>query len=158
MCMGNDLRCAKIPNMYINRGLLALGNVISALGNQSKAHVPYRDSKLTRILQGGWMDGWMGGGGVGSEDSPCNTPLRLGRLDHKHILASTDSLGGNSRTLMICCVSPADSSINQSLNAIRYASRARTIKNTPVAQVIALRASRHQHACQKVDTQTKTAH
>ena len=39
----------------INRGLLALGNVISALSDElrkSNAHVPYRDSKLTRLLQG----------------------------------------------------------------------------------------------------------
>ncbi len=38
----------------INKGLLALGNVISALGDDSKkgkSFVPYRDSKLTRILQ-----------------------------------------------------------------------------------------------------------
>ena len=37
----------------INSGLLALGNVISALGDVAKrgSHVPYRDSKLTRILQ-----------------------------------------------------------------------------------------------------------
>lgn len=38
----------------INKGLLALGNVISALGDEhkrGKVHVPYRDSKLTRILQ-----------------------------------------------------------------------------------------------------------
>lgn len=38
----------------INKGLLALGNVISALGDEQKrgkVHVPYRDSKLTRILQ-----------------------------------------------------------------------------------------------------------
>jgi kinesin family member 21 len=37
----------------INCGLLALGNVISALGDKSKRamHVPYRDSKLTRLLQ-----------------------------------------------------------------------------------------------------------
>lgn len=34
----------------INRGLLALGNVISAL-SEGKSHVPYRDSKLTRMLQ-----------------------------------------------------------------------------------------------------------
>ena len=36
----------------INKGLLALGNVISALTEDSKKsnHVPYRDSKLTRIL------------------------------------------------------------------------------------------------------------
>ena len=38
----------------INQGLLALGNVISALGDEKKrgiVHVPYRDSKLTRMLQ-----------------------------------------------------------------------------------------------------------
>mmetsp|Transcript_9181 Transcript_9181/g.22885 ORF Transcript_9181/g.22885 Transcript_9181/m.22885 type:complete len:1480 (+) Transcript_9181:632-5071(+) len=81
----------------INKGLLALGNVISALGDdekRGKVHVPYRDSKLTRMLQ--------------------------------------DSLGGNSHTLMVCCVSPADSNMAESLNAVRYANRARNIKNTPV--------------------------
>lgn len=38
----------------INKGLLSLGNVISALGEESQArnHIPYRDSKLTRLLQG----------------------------------------------------------------------------------------------------------
>lgn len=43
--------------VHINKGLLALGNVISALGDEKKrkegAHVPYRDSKLTRLLQVG---------------------------------------------------------------------------------------------------------
>lgn len=77
----------------INRGLLALGNVINAL-SENKQHVPYRDSKLTRMLQ--------------------------------------DSLGGNSRTLMIACVSPADINLEESLNSLRYASRARAIKNKPV--------------------------
>ena len=81
----------------INKGLLALGNVISALGDETKrgkVHVPYRDSKLTRILQ--------------------------------------DSLGGNSKTLMICCVSPAGVNYHESLNALRYANRARNIQNKPV--------------------------
>ena len=38
----------------INKGLLALGNVISALGDEAakRGHIPYRDSKLTRLLQG----------------------------------------------------------------------------------------------------------
>lgn len=81
----------------INKGLLALGNVISALGDETKkgkVFVPYRDSKLTRMLQ--------------------------------------DSLGGNSKTLMICCVSPAAINYNESMNALRYANRARNIKNKPV--------------------------
>ncbi|XP_076024662.1 kinesin family member 4 [Genypterus blacodes] len=83
----------------INRGLLCLGNVISALGDESKKNtfVPYRDSKLTRLLQ--------------------------------------DSLGGNSHTLMIACVSPADSNMEETLNTLRYADRARKIKNKPIVNV-----------------------
>lgn len=81
----------------INSGLLALGNVISALGDTSKRaqHVPYRDSKLTRMLQ--------------------------------------DSLGGNSRTLMIACISPSDRDFMETLNTLRYANRAKNIKNRVVA-------------------------
>eukprot|EP00347_Sterkiella_histriomuscorum_P016618 403352497 len=80
----------------INKGLLCLGNVISALTEEKSKnqHIPYRDSKLTRILQ--------------------------------------DSLGGNSRTTMIACVSPAESNYEETLNSIKYASRARNIKNKPV--------------------------
>lgn len=80
----------------INKGLLCLGNVISALTDESNRvfHVPYRDSKLTRILQ--------------------------------------DSLGGNSRTTMIACVSPAEYNYEESLNTLKYAARARNIKNKPV--------------------------
>jgi len=80
----------------INLGLLSLGNVISALGddNGAKSHVPYRDSKLTRLLQ--------------------------------------DSLGGNSHTLMIACVSPADTNLEETISTLRYADRARKIKNKPI--------------------------
>lgn len=46
---------ALLTGVHINKGLLALGNVISALGDEKKrkegVHVPYRDSKLTRLLQ-----------------------------------------------------------------------------------------------------------
>uniref|UniRef100_A0A4W4E763 Kinesin motor domain-containing protein n=1 Tax=Electrophorus electricus TaxID=8005 RepID=A0A4W4E763_ELEEL len=77
----------------INCGLLALGNVISALGDRAKrsTHVPYRDSKLTRLLQ--------------------------------------DSLGGNSQTVMIACISPSDRDFMETLNTLKYANRARNIKN-----------------------------
>ncbi|KAF6779684.1 hypothetical protein AHF37_00746 [Paragonimus kellicotti] len=81
----------------INRGLLALGNVISALCEKDakkRSHIPYRDSRLTRLLQ--------------------------------------DSLGGNSTTVMLACVSPADSNMEETLNTLRYADRARLIKNKPI--------------------------
>uniref|UniRef100_A0A8D2LVR9 Kinesin family member 7 n=1 Tax=Varanus komodoensis TaxID=61221 RepID=A0A8D2LVR9_VARKO len=40
-------------SILINSGLLALGNVISALGDPRRkgSHIPYRDSKITRILK-----------------------------------------------------------------------------------------------------------
>ncbi|KAF9108512.1 Kinesin-like protein kif21b [Mortierella sp. AM989] len=80
----------------INSGLLALGNVISALGDESRksSHIPYRDSKLTRLLQ--------------------------------------DSLGGNSATLMLACVSGADVDINETISTLVYANRARNIRNRVV--------------------------
>ncbi|KAL3840427.1 hypothetical protein ACJIZ3_025018 [Penstemon smallii] len=119
-CMTEDYLCAKLhlvdlagserakrtgsdglrfkEGVHINKGLLALGNVISALGDEKKRkeglHVPYRDSKLTRLLQ--------------------------------------DSLGGNSRTVMIACISPADINAEETLNTLKYANRARNIQNKPV--------------------------
>ena len=48
------------------------------------------------------------------------------------IFLLVDSLGGNSYTLMIACVSPADSNMEETLNSLRYADRARKIKNKPV--------------------------
>ena len=67
--------------------------MISALGDEKRkvSHVPYRDSKLTRLLQ--------------------------------------DSLGGNSQTLMVACVSPADRDFMETLNTLKYANRAKNIKN-----------------------------
>ena len=43
-----------------------------------------------------------------------------------------DSLGGNSHTLMIACVSPADTNVDESLSTLHYADRARKIKNKPI--------------------------
>eukprot|EP01047_Picozoa_sp_COSAG01_P052901 COSAG01_NODE_5611_length_4146_cov_4.419323_2_plen_1110_part_00 len=80
----------------INCGLLALGNVISVLGDPMKrgSHVPYRDSRLTRMLQ--------------------------------------DSLGGNSKTVFIGCISPAYTDMDEGKNSLRYANRARNIQNKAV--------------------------
>ncbi|KAM1752499.1 hypothetical protein ACFX11_010473 [Malus domestica] len=80
----------------INKSLSALGNVINALtcGSSGKAnHIPFRDSKLTRILQ--------------------------------------DSLGGNSRTALLCCCSPSPSNALESLSTLRFGMRAKHIKMSP---------------------------
>ena len=77
----------------INLSLSALGNVIKALVDPKIGHTPYRDSKLTRLLQ--------------------------------------DSLGGNAKTVMIANMGPADYNYDESLNTLRYANRAKSIKNKP---------------------------
>ena len=77
----------------INLSLSALGNVISALVEGKSGHIPYRDSKLTRLLQ--------------------------------------DSLGGNTKTVMIAAISPADFNFDETFTTLRYASRAKNIKNKP---------------------------
>ena len=77
----------------INLSLSALGNVISALVDGKSTHIPYRDSKLTRLLQ--------------------------------------DSLGGNTKTVMIANVGPADYNFDETMSTLRYANRAKNIKNKP---------------------------
>ncbi|XP_019143976.3 kinesin-like protein KIF27 isoform X3 [Corvus cornix cornix] len=83
-------------SVQINSGLLALGNVISALGDPKRksVHIPYRDAKITRILK--------------------------------------DSLGGNAKTVMITCISPSSLDFDESLNSLKYANRAKNIRNKPV--------------------------
>ncbi|XP_067138494.1 kinesin heavy chain-like [Centruroides vittatus] len=78
----------------INKSLSALGNVISALADGNKSHIPYRDSKLTRILQ--------------------------------------ESLGGNSRTTIIICCSPASYNECETKSTLEFGRRAKTIKNTVI--------------------------
>lgn len=76
----------------INQSLSALGNVIAALTDaRGRQHIPYRDSKLTRILE--------------------------------------DSLGGNCKTTMMAMISPALEAITESLSTLKFANRAKSIKN-----------------------------
>lgn len=77
----------------INHGLFVLGKVITAL-TEGHPHVPFRESKLTRILQ--------------------------------------NSLGGNSRTCMVACVSPSDSNLAETISTLTYAAKAKEIRNKPV--------------------------
>jgi kinesin family protein 3/17 len=73
----------------INLSLSTLCHVISSLIDPKSTYVPYRDSKLTRLLQ--------------------------------------DSLGGNTKTVMIANVGPADFNFDETINTLRYASRAKSI-------------------------------
>jgi len=86
----------------INLSLTMLGNVITALAERSnnphkKVLIPYRDSKLTCILQ--------------------------------------DALGGNSKTIMVCAISPADINYEETVGTLRYADRAKQIKNKPKVNI-----------------------
>ncbi|RDX71879.1 Kinesin-like protein KIN-7E, partial [Mucuna pruriens] len=85
MSAGTRLR----EGSHINRSLLSLGTVIGKLSKGGNEHIPYRDSKLTRILQ--------------------------------------NSLGGNSRTAIICTISPARSQVEQSRNTLLFAGRAKQV-------------------------------
>jgi kinesin family protein 5 len=78
----------------INRSLSALGQVIYALTDDKSTHIPYRDSKLTRILQ--------------------------------------DSLGGNSKTVLIVAVSPNSYNVTESVSTLRFGMRAKNIRNVVV--------------------------
>lgn len=77
----------------INLSLSTLCHVISALTDPKSTYIPYRDSKLTRLLQ--------------------------------------DSLGGNTKTVMISNIGPADYNYDETMNTLRYASRAKNIQNKP---------------------------
>ena len=77
----------------INLSLSTLCHVISSLTDPKCTYVPYRDSRLTRILQ--------------------------------------DSLGGNTKTVMIANIGPADYNSDETISTLRYASRAKQIQNKP---------------------------
>lgn len=88
-----------VEGANINKSLLALGNCINILSDPNKkgSFVPYRDSKLTRLLK--------------------------------------DSLGGNTQTIMIACISPSYAAYEETVNTLKYANRARNIKKKVVQNV-----------------------
>ncbi|XP_044469900.1 kinesin-like protein KIN-7G isoform X2 [Mangifera indica] len=83
---------------HINRSLLTLGTVIRKLSKGRSGHVPYRDSKLTRILQ--------------------------------------SSLGGNTRTAIICTLSPARIHVEQSRNTLLFASCAKEVATNAQVNIV----------------------
>ncbi|OAF68080.1 hypothetical protein A3Q56_04179 [Intoshia linei] len=82
----------------INKSLLVLGKCIASLSSRRKhMHVPYRDSKLTKLL--------------------------------------AESLGGSGLTLMIACISQSLENLAETINTLRYASRATRIINIPIIKM-----------------------
>ena len=87
---------------YINKSLMTLGQVVNALSERSqdngtkKQHIPYRDSKLTRLLQ--------------------------------------PSLSGNAQVVLVCCISPLVSHIEESHNTFKFAMRAKKIPQKATIQ------------------------
>jgi centromeric protein E len=82
---------------HINKSLMTLGSVINKLV-EGAAHIPYRDSKLTRILQ--------------------------------------PALGGNSRTSVICTVTPASMHTDETNSTLKFAQRAKCVKNRPIVNEV----------------------
>lgn len=127
----------------INSGLLVLGNVICALADRAEGkstHIPYRDVKLTRILQVSCPKLPSSGHAIclGSVDGAllefwghfvCCNPSGL----TESLSLPQDSLGGNSLTTLISCISPSDSDFDESFNTLQYANRACKIKNVALS-------------------------
>ncbi len=59
------------------------------------------------------------------KDAVVNNPFK------SFLSFNQDSLGGNTKTLMVACLSPADNNYDETLSTLRYANRAKNIKNKP---------------------------
>jgi centromeric protein E len=82
---------------YINKSLMTLGQVVLSLSEGKTGHIPYRDSKLTRLLQ--------------------------------------PSLSGNAQMVLLCCISPQVSHIEESHNTFKFATRAKNIEQKAIINV-----------------------
>lgn len=82
---------------YINQSLMTLGQVVLSLSEGKTSHIPFRDSKLTRLLQ--------------------------------------PSLSGNAQMVLLCCISPQASHLEDSHNTFKFATRAKKIKQKPIVNI-----------------------
>ena len=107
----------------INKSLSALGNVINALVSGKTRYVPYRDSRLTFLLRC-------------VPNAPILPPT-LRAIDRStnwpdpffYHSPCSDSLGGNAKTFLVACTSPNDENFAESLSTLKFAQRAKMIKN-----------------------------
>ena len=82
---------------YINKSLMTLGQVVLCLSEGKTGHIPYRDSKLTRLLQ--------------------------------------PSLSGNAQMVLLCCISPQSSHLDESHNTFKFATRAKKVEQKAIVNV-----------------------
>ena len=82
---------------YINKSLMTLGQVVLCLSEGKTGHIPYRDSKLTRLLQ--------------------------------------PSLSGNAQMVLLCCISPQPSHLEESHNTFKFATRAKKVEQKAIVNV-----------------------
>jgi centromeric protein E len=82
---------------YINKSLMTLGQVVLCLSEGKTGHIPYRDSKLTRLLQ--------------------------------------PSLSGNAQMVLLCCISPQTSHVEESHNTFKFATRAKKVEQKAIVNV-----------------------
>ncbi|XP_041429222.1 stAR-related lipid transfer protein 9 isoform X2 [Xenopus laevis] len=108
----------------INRSLVTLGIVISTLAQNSQ--MTSSCQSINSIASDGDSGSPSGGSTNGSKRQPY-VPYR----DSILTWLLKDSLGGNSKTIMIATVSPASSSYNETMSTLRYASHAKNIVNKP---------------------------
>ena len=101
----------------INQGLLALGKVIRALTINMRRDPSSLDNKEQQ--------------GEQQQHQHVHVPYRESKLTR----FLQDSLGGNSYTVMLACVSPSDTNAHETLSTLQYASRTRAVQNQAVANV-----------------------
>ncbi|TRZ26289.1 hypothetical protein HGM15179_000901 [Zosterops borbonicus] len=111
----------------INKSLVTLGIVISTLAQNSQMFSSCQSiNSITSEGESSHVDSPPSGSSSGSR-RPAYIPYR----DSILTWLLKDSLGGNSKTIMIATISPASSSYNETMSTLRYAANAKNIINKP---------------------------
>uniref|UniRef100_A0A8C6TQW3 Kinesin-like protein n=1 Tax=Neogobius melanostomus TaxID=47308 RepID=A0A8C6TQW3_9GOBI len=115
----------------INKSLVTLGIVISALAQNSQMSSSCQSinsvASEAESTGGSHSSSLSDRGAGGAGRRHCFIPYR----DSVLTWLLKDSLGGNSKTIMIATVSPSINSYNETLSTLRYAAHARNIVNKP---------------------------
>ncbi|VFV23365.1 star-related lipid transfer protein [Lynx pardinus] len=114
----------------INKSLVTLGIVISTLAQNSQAF------SSCQSLNSAASDGGDSGipsspSGTSSGGGPSRRQSYIPYRDSVLTWLLKDSLGGNSKTIMVATVSPAHTSYSETMSTLRYASNAKHIVNKP---------------------------